>query len=1259
MLRLKKPAAQLAASLGALLALGSVATADTVVDTLPANNQANLAADAAQTFTTGTLVDTTLTRIEIEGPQSAAGFLGPFTLEVYTDIDGDHGTWDPGALIGTSTTASLTAGGATVTAFDFPTLPVLSNNTVYGFTYTDGAGTRIGGRMGLTNASAISDGTLFSAGGTVFSDAFDTAMRILTGGPLGSVDLTIDRSTGNISLSNTTGSPIADIIGYSIFSNAGALEQAGWDQQSGSSQLVNDNDDWTVLTLPGSATDLSEAVLSTSGDGDGGDLAASSGIWNFGSVWQKSHFEDISAEILLDDGTILESGADFNIVYAGDAIDPADLNNDGAVDTLDWVAFKNAYGTDVTGMNDLEAYRNGDINLDGASDFDDFTEYRALYAAAPLAAAATNIPEPTSFMLLFAGFAAVGTHRRRTSLMLRTKTRRRELKWGAFLVAAALAVTCTSSSSVSADIVANTLPANNQANLAADAGQTFTTGSLTESGLGSIEIEASQASAGEFLGPFTLELYTDVDGDHSTWDPGSLVATSTAGTFVPGAGNITTFNFGGEMLSGNTVYGFTYTDGEGTRIGARMGLTNATAISDGTLFSGGNQVFGDAFDTAMRIITGAPVTRGINVNVDTGLVTMFGHPDPLNVTGYSITSDLGQLLPGSFNSLESQGVGDPAMTPNDGVGFEVLGVPSTTEIAEGDLTGSTVFDANTSYSLGSIFNTATAEIDRDLEIIFSTTGSDFVGTVNYVTGGLDGDFDGDNDVDGADFLRWQRGEAPGGATAANLALWESNFGAPSAAVSAAAVPEPGAAALALIGGALAAACGRRRRRAAATSAGRCNRLRPVSFSLAQLAAAMLIASTSFAYQNDRDYTLGDDGDENASAGNNLTGTTFDSAGTLGAGDLQDLTVTGTPTYVNVNTRPGAGGGDLGAEFDGSNDYLSTIISMNAPTQMYNNTTYFPGPPPAVFPHNYAGIFSHGMQLWAQPDAPTGNGSIQTLIEDSNQHGFHITSDGNWGYRFRASRFDSGIPVSSTLDSNGWAHVFEMSGANVAGAGNAIEGNSAFGGAVLVNGVAVIARGTFYDPSTTSLSIGAGCIGGDCANGAENHYDGVLDDVRIFFWGDNSDDLGDDDAVGGANTATNMLNADGQNWGPLDLNVDNDWIALELDRLATLAGVGSIPETDLNFDGATDLADETIFRANWLDSNTVADGAGNQVRVGDWNSRQKGDFNYDGLVDLSDAFVLHEALAPLGGLNFAALGVPEPSTCVILLTGLAAAFCRRL
>ena len=61
-----------------------------------------------------------------------------------------------------------------------------------------------------------------------------------------------------------------------------------------------------------------------------------------------------------------------------------------------------------------------------------------------------------------------------------------------------------------------------------------------------------------------------------------------------------------------------------------------------------------------------------------------------------------------------------------------------------------------------------------------------------------GDFDGDNTVDGNDFLVWQRGGAAGGMTQANLQLWRNNAGTTTtAAAAASAVPEPSAGLLAV------------------------------------------------------------------------------------------------------------------------------------------------------------------------------------------------------------------------------------------------------------------------------------------------------------------------------------------------------------------------------------------------------------------------------------------------------------------------------
>ena len=56
---------------------------------------------------------------------------------------------------------------------------------------------------------------------------------------------------------------------------------------------------------------------------------------------------------------------------------------------------------------------------------------------------------------------------------------------------------------------------------------------------------------------------------------------------------------------------------------------------------------------------------------------------------------------------------------------------------------------------------------------------------------IPGDFDLDGDVDGFDFLEWQRGESPDPLSASDLSDWEANFGSaiPLSAASTA-VPEP-------------------------------------------------------------------------------------------------------------------------------------------------------------------------------------------------------------------------------------------------------------------------------------------------------------------------------------------------------------------------------------------------------------------------------------------------------------------------------------
>jgi hypothetical protein len=54
-----------------------------------------------------------------------------------------------------------------------------------------------------------------------------------------------------------------------------------------------------------------------------------------------------------------------------------------------------------------------------------------------------------------------------------------------------------------------------------------------------------------------------------------------------------------------------------------------------------------------------------------------------------------------------------------------------------------------------------------------------------------GDFDIDGDVDGRDFLKWQRGESPDPLSADDLAIWQEQYGTTPPLSATIAVPEPG------------------------------------------------------------------------------------------------------------------------------------------------------------------------------------------------------------------------------------------------------------------------------------------------------------------------------------------------------------------------------------------------------------------------------------------------------------------------------------
>ena len=86
------------------------------------------------------------------------------------------------------------------------------------------------------------------------------------------------------------------------------------------------------------------------------------------------------------------------------------------------------------------------------------------------------------------------------------------------------------------------------------------------------------------------------------------------------------------------------------------------------------------------------------------------------------------------------------------------------------------------------------DVMTNVDIPFQTANFDDFSLIAVVPG----DFDIDGDVDGRDFLVWQRGGSPNPNSAGDLATWRSAFGTGGAAAAAGAVPEPAAAALAAL-----------------------------------------------------------------------------------------------------------------------------------------------------------------------------------------------------------------------------------------------------------------------------------------------------------------------------------------------------------------------------------------------------------------------------------------------------------------------------
>ena len=299
-------------------------------------------------------------------------------------------------------------------------------------------------------------------------------------------------------------------------------------------------------------------------------------------------------------------------------------------------------------------------------------------------------------------------------------------------------------------------------------GDGFISGAITNGGTGEIRNAAAQVINGSTVTNVRESLL--VAGPVIN-NGGTIQSLGGAMEFQSAVVNIAPSGAGGEIIARDAEIHF------------RAGLTHtagATIVIGGTTTIHGP--IGSAGD--IHVLAGSEATL-------VGDLTFTGGALGLTVGDVTGTLDvIGAIDLGAGTELElnySSGV-----FANSGDTYEIL---DSTDPLVGTFTnaGDQVTDDN-----GNIWD------------ITYNASSVFVTATGLTAGPVLGDFDTDGDVDGGDFLRWQRGGSPTPGSPGDLADWGANYGSALSPVSAAtsSVPEPSTLALALL---TLACCPRRRR----------------------------------------------------------------------------------------------------------------------------------------------------------------------------------------------------------------------------------------------------------------------------------------------------------------------------------------------------------------------------------------------------------------------------------------------------------------
>jgi hypothetical protein len=205
-----------------------------------------------------------------------------------------------------------------------------------------------------------------------------------------------------------------------------------------------------------------------------------------------------------------------------------------------------------------------------------------------------------------------------------------------------------------------------------------------------------------------------------------------------------------------------------------------------------------------NVIVEAPPALRLRVNATTGLVSIANKTSSTTFTTnyYEITSATGSLAPASWLSLDGN-------LPASNTTWEKAGGSTANIVSETNLQSSLTISPQSAYqALGKAFVPGGTQ---DLAFRYALPdGTLQSGFVEYVTGLPAGDFDVDGDVDGRDFLVWQRGVGSA-FTSADLTNWRNTFGQTTPAIGAGqSAPEPASMALVALSAVAVVGCTRRR-----------------------------------------------------------------------------------------------------------------------------------------------------------------------------------------------------------------------------------------------------------------------------------------------------------------------------------------------------------------------------------------------------------------------------------------------------------------